>query len=284
MEYDGAKYIEMYSPHERRSLDENLFDGSLENGGSQEPMGNHYQLNQSSVHSNRSTKSASFIPMRLLVKKNSSGDGMVMEKKTSFGNLTLSEKKHSAQSLGIKSGSSFVLNRAPVVNNSLKPATPSQSTKAKLGGFALLKAGASVLRTQIDENGSTWYEYQAAGNGPVFYVQEGGLSAGQWQRPAIFDLEEFSSASVVSVEPVDFGALDEALISRPSSKRELLSGVNSAANSFQSKGSIGDKQPVSSTTEADSRDKVNTAPVAANPLSGKVIWSSVFHFFYHVLF
>lgn len=223
VDYDGNKYIEMYSPaaHNRHSLTEGgtdgIFDISHEPSVDQTPNAN--QLAQASIHSSRSTKSQSYIPMRHLVKKGSK-DGM-LEKKTSFGSLAMSEKKHTAQSLGIKTGSSFLLNRTPVVRDSLKPATPSQSEKTKLSGFALLKVGASVIRRQIDETGTTWLEYQAADNGPVFYAQENGTLAGQWNRPTIFDLEDFSSASVVSVEPVDFGALDEALISRPSSRKDL---------------------------------------------------------------
>jgi hypothetical protein len=236
IEYDGHKYIEAYSPAKHSLTDtgaENVFDVSLEHEGSQERVSNVNQLGQSSVHSARSTKSATFIPMRMLVKKNS-GDG-AMEKKTSFGNLNMLEKKHSAQSLGIKSGTSFLLNRTPVVMDTLKPSVPQPWTKGKLTGFALLKVGASVLRRQIDESGTTWLEYQAADNGPVFYAQVDGLSAGQWNRPAIFDLEELSSTSIISVEPVDFNSLDDALLSRPSSKRELI-GTTSAASSFNSKG------------------------------------------------
>lgn len=234
VDYDGDKYIEMYSPkgEARQSLTEGGTDGifDVSREASVDQVHNSNQLAQASVHSSRSTKSASYIPMRHLVKK-SSKDNM-MEKKTSFGSLTMSEKKHTAQSLGIKTGSSFLLNRTPVVKDSLKPATPSQqSDKTKPSGFALLKVGAAVLRRQIDETGSTWLEYQAADNGPIFYAEEGGTSAGQWNRPTVFDLEDFSSASVISVEPVDFGALDDALISRPSSRKDLNSSSNNSMRS-----------------------------------------------------
>jgi hypothetical protein len=239
IEYDGNKYIEAYQTETQRSsvLDNgvgNIFDASLEHDESQERMPTVGQLNQSSIHSTRSTKSASYIPMKLLAKKNSKDNMTESEKRTM-------EKKHSAQSLGIKTGSSFVLNRAPVVRDSLKPSSSSKSSKSnKLTGFALLKVGATILRKQIDENGSTWIEYQAAENGPVFYSQVDGLSAGQWNRPPIFDVEDMSSTSIVSVEPVDFAALDEALISRPSSRKDLTVGAGgggSGGNSFQSKGS-----------------------------------------------
>lgn len=177
--------------------------------------------------------------MKLLVKK-SSKEGMV-EKKTSFGSLSGLEKKHSAQSLGIKSGASFVINRAPVVRDSLKPMTPNQSSKSsKLTGFAALKVGATIVRKQVDENGRTWIEYQAANNGPIFYSQVDGLSEGQWNRPPVFDLEDLSSTSIVSVEPVDLHSLDEALLSRSSSRKDVTGG--SAANSFQSRGSVGSEK------------------------------------------
>lgn len=227
VEYDGAKYIEMFSPNgdvSRQSIAENgpegLLSVSLEASVEHVPQVN--QLGQTSVHSSRSTKSASYIPMKLLVKKNSHDHMMV--KKTSFGSLGGMEKKHSAQSLGIKNGSSFLLNRTPVVKDSLKPQTPN-SGKTKLSGFALLKVGASVLRQQIDEHGTVWLEYQAADNGPVFYAEESGDSAGQWTRPHVFDLDDFSSASIVSVEPVNFDSLDEALVSRPASRKDLNSLV-----------------------------------------------------------
>lgn len=249
IEYDGAKYIEMFSPSvdvERRSTVEtgieDVFDVSLE--ASMEQVPNYNQLGQSSVHSTRSTKSASYIPMKLLVKKNSH-EGM-MEKKTSFGSLGMMEKKHSAQSLGIKNGSAFLLNRTPIVKDNLKPQTP-QSGKIKLSGFALLKVGASVLRRQIDEHGSTWLEYQAADNGPVFYAEESGESAGQWNRPHVFDLDDFSSASIVSVEPVDFNQLDDALVSRPSSRQNLRSLVPGAGAESGSTKSGGAYAPPSKT-------------------------------------
>lgn len=245
---------------------ENIFDASLEHDESQERLPSARHLNQSSVHS---TRSASYIPMKLLVKKNSK-DGL-LEKKTSFGNLTMSDKKHSAQSLGIKTGSSFVLNRAPVVKDSLKPSASQKSSKAKLSGFALLKVGASVIRKQIDENGSTWIEYQAADNGPVFYAQADGLSAGQWNRPPVFDLEDLSSTSMISVEPVDFNSLDEALLSRPSSRKELISAHNSfqsKGGSFQSKGSGSEPEkpaPSSTTTPAG-------LAAAASAISATKVW------------
>lgn len=246
IEYDGAKYIEVFNSSNDyvrpQSIAENgPFDISLEPSLDQVPYSN--QLGQSSVHSTRSTKSASYIPMKLLVKK-SSHEGL-LEKKTSFGNLGMMEKKHSAQSLGIKSGSALLLNRTPVVKDSLKPQTP-QSQKTKLSGFALLKVGASVVRKQVDENGSTWLEYQAADNGPVFYAEEGAESAGQWSRPHVFDLDDFSSTSIVSVEPVNFDHLDEALISRPSSRRDLHSlvpGEGAAVGESLSKKSAGAYAP-----------------------------------------
>jgi hypothetical protein len=230
VEYDGTKYIEAYNGSSVDNGAENIFDASLEHEESQEHLTSARYLNQSSLHSARSTRSASYIPMKLLAKKGSK-EGL-LERKTSFGTL---EKKHSAQSLGIKTGSSFVLNRAPVVKDNLKPTTPNRSSKSsKISGFALLKVGATVVRKQIDENGSTWIEYQAANNGPIFYSQVDGLSAGQWNRPPVFDLEDMSSTSMVSVEPVDLNSLDEVLLSRPSSRKELTSA--SAASSFKSKG------------------------------------------------
>lgn len=217
----------MFNQSNRQSVAETgaeVFDLSLEPSLDHIQNGNY--LAQSSVHSTRSTKSASYIPMKLLVRK-SSGEGL-LEKKTSFGNLGGMEKKHSAQSLGIRNGSAFLLNRTPIVKNDLKPQTP-QSGKSQLSGFALLKVGASVLRKQIDEHGSTWLEYQAADNGPVFYAEENNsTTAGQWNRPHVFDLDDFSSASIISVEPVDFNQLDEALVSRPSSRQNLHSLVPAA--------------------------------------------------------
>ena len=231
IEYDGDKYIDMYSSTNepnRRSIgdgsgvDNNIFDGSLENDDNNERFN---QLTQASVHSARSTKSASFIPMKLLVRK-TSNNSILSEKKTSFGNLNMLEKKHSAQSLGIKNGASFVLNRTPVVRDSLKPSTPQPQTHSRrVSGFARMKVGASVLRKQVDEAGVAWVEYQAADNGPVFYAPADIPSAGQWNRPHIFDLDDLGSTSVISVEPVDFNSLDEALISRPSSRKDLLGSI-----------------------------------------------------------
>lgn len=245
IEYDGAKYIEVFNSSNDyvrpQSIMENgPYDISLEPSLDQVPYNN---LGQSSVHSTRSTKSASYIPMKLLVKK-ASREGL-LEKKTSFGSVGIVEKKHSAQSLGMKNGSALLLNRTPVVNNSLKPQTP-QSQKSTLTGFALLKVGASVLRKQIDEHGSTWLEYQAADDGPVFYAEEGGALAGQWNRPHVFDLDDFSSASIVSVEPVNFDHLDDALVSRPSSRRDLHSlvpGAEPALGESLSKKSAGAYAP-----------------------------------------
>jgi hypothetical protein len=238
---DGEKYLDVY----------NNYDTPLGEDGAtfEEPDSN--VLAQSSVQSIKS----SFIPMKLLVRKPSDGS---LEKKTSFGNLNMLDKKHSAQNLGIKTGSSFVINRSAVVKDSLKPA--GQSSKSnKISGFALLKIGAAILRKQIDENGSTWVEYQAADNGPVFYAEEGSDVAGQWKRPAIFDLEEFSSQSVISVEAVDFNSLDQALISRPSSNASLKTssvGLSSAV-SVQQAGSVPPlrQQPQSTPPVMAVRDK-----------------------------
>lgn len=262
--YDGEKYIEVFNQshdNARQSVAEGgaeVFDLSLE--PSLEHVQNINQLAQSSVQSTRSTKSASYIPMKLLVRK-SSGEGGLLEKKTSFGNLGGMEKKHSAQSLGIKNGSAFLLNRTPIVKNDLKPHTP-QSGKSQLSGFALLKVGAAVLRKQIDEHGITWLEYQAADNGPVFYAEENGTNAGQWNRPHVFDLDDFSSASIISVEPVDFNQLDDALVSRPSSRKDLHSLVPVAQPA-----SLNDVTPSSSSAKGGAYVPKAKVKVSRLPLS-----------------
>jgi hypothetical protein len=159
-----------------------------------------------------------------------SGDASVVggmkDRKTSYGSLSSSfllEKKYSSVSLGIRPISSWVLNKAPTVSNTLKPKDP-KPEHTESSGFAALKAISTARRTEIDADGHVWVEYETNDTGSVFYYQQDStVIHGQWQRPdGLFEQDplindELSSqeGSYISVEAVDFTSLDEALISRP---------------------------------------------------------------------